>query len=100
MEGHPVKLRAGPQQVLEGPVPELVAILEFPTTTAARQWYDGPIGQRTFFGLESRAPTQKRLFRAFPPAEPYEPEMVPILPSRKSRKAFMISSRVFITNGP
>jgi Domain of unknown function (DUF1330) len=35
LEGHPVKLHAGPQQVLEGPVPEAVVILEFPTTTAA-----------------------------------------------------------------
>jgi uncharacterized protein (DUF1330 family) len=45
LEGHPVKLHAGPQQVLEGPVPEVVVILEFPTTTAARKWYDGPTYQ-------------------------------------------------------
>ena len=31
LEGHPVKLHAGPQQVLEGPVPEFFVILEFPT---------------------------------------------------------------------
>ena len=45
LEDHPVKLHAGPQQVLEGPVPEIVVILEFPTTTAARKWYDGPAYQ-------------------------------------------------------
>lgn len=37
-------------------------------------------------------PRQAKLYRDL--------EMVPILPSRKSRKACMISSRVFITNGP
>ena len=42
LEGHPVKLHAGAQQVLEGPVPEVVVILEFPTATAARKWYVGP----------------------------------------------------------
>ena len=59
LEGHPVKLHAGPQQVLEGPVPEFVAILEFPTTTAARKWYDGPayqaIAQHRFKGATYRA---------------------------------------------
>src|ERR1700686_4641173 len=45
LEGHPVKLHAGPQQVLEGPAPEFFVILEFPTTTAARKWYDGPAYQ-------------------------------------------------------
>jgi len=54
LEGHSVKLHAGPQQVLEGPVPEFFVILEFPTTTAARKWYDGPayqaIAQHRFKG--------------------------------------------------
>jgi uncharacterized protein (DUF1330 family) len=38
-EGHPVKFLAayGPQQVLEGPAPEGIVIVEFPTTTAARE---------------------------------------------------------------
>ena len=42
LEGHPIKLLAayGPQQALEGPAPEGVVIMEFPTTTAAREWYD------------------------------------------------------------
>jgi uncharacterized protein (DUF1330 family) len=46
-EGHPIKVLAayGPQQVLEGPAPEGVVIVEFPTTTAARAWYDGPVYQ-------------------------------------------------------
>jgi uncharacterized protein (DUF1330 family) len=46
-EGHPIKVLAayGPQQVLEGPAPEGVVIVEFPTTMAAREWYDGPAYQ-------------------------------------------------------
>ena len=59
LEGHPVKLHAGPQQVLEGPLPEVVAILEFPTTTAPRRWYDGPayqaVVQQRFKGGTYRA---------------------------------------------
>jgi uncharacterized protein (DUF1330 family) len=59
LEGHPVKLHNGPRQVLEGPVPEFVAILEFPTTTGARKWYDGPayqaIVQHRFKGATYRA---------------------------------------------
>ncbi len=60
-EGHPIKLLAayGPQQVLEGPAPEGVVILEFPTTTAARAWYDGPayqaVMQHRFKGATYRA---------------------------------------------
>jgi len=60
-EGHPIKVLAayGPQQVLEGPAPEGVVIVEFPTTTAARQWYDGPayqaITQHRFKGASYRA---------------------------------------------
>jgi uncharacterized protein (DUF1330 family) len=40
--GHPIKVLAayGPQQVLEGPAPEGVVIVEFPDTRAARAWYD------------------------------------------------------------
>ena len=46
-EGHPIKLLAayGPQQALEGSAPEGVVIMEFPTTTAAREWYDSPAYQ-------------------------------------------------------
>src|ERR1700686_1703795 len=59
LEGHPVKLHAGLQQVLEGPAPEVIVILEFPTTTAARKWYDGPayhaIVQHRFKGATYRA---------------------------------------------
>ena len=46
-EGHPAKILAayGPQQVLEGPAPEGVVVLEFPTATAARTWYDSPAYQ-------------------------------------------------------
>ena len=60
-EGHPIKVLAayGPQQVLEGPAPEGVVIVEFPTTTAAREWYDGPayqaITQHRFKGATYRA---------------------------------------------
>jgi uncharacterized protein (DUF1330 family) len=60
-EGHPIKVLAayGPQQVLEGPAPEGVVIVEFPTTTAAREWYDGPayqaIVQHRFKGASYRA---------------------------------------------
>ena len=60
-EGHPIELLAayGPQQVLEGPAPEGVVIMEFPTTTAAREWYDGPayqaIVQHRFKGASYRA---------------------------------------------
>src|ERR1700680_3482161 len=59
LERHPVKLHAGPQQVLEGPTPEVVVIVEFPTTTAARKGYDGPayqaIVQHRFKGATYRA---------------------------------------------
>ena len=60
-EGHPIKLLAayGPQQVLEGPAPEGVVMVEFPNTTAAREWYDGPayqaIVQHRFKGASYRA---------------------------------------------
>jgi uncharacterized protein (DUF1330 family) len=60
-EGHPIKVLAayGTQQVLEGPAPEGVVIVEFPTTTAAREWYDGPayqaITQHRFKGASYRA---------------------------------------------
>jgi uncharacterized protein (DUF1330 family) len=61
LEGHPIKLLAayGPQQVLEGPAPEGVVMVEFPNTTAAREWYDGPayqaIMQHRFKGATYRA---------------------------------------------
>jgi uncharacterized protein (DUF1330 family) len=61
LEGHPIKLLAayGPQQVLEGPAPEGVVMVEFPNTTAAREWYDGPayqaIVQHRFKGASYRA---------------------------------------------
>ena len=42
--GHPIKVLAayGPQQVLEGPAPEGVVIVEFPTMEKAREWYRSP----------------------------------------------------------
>jgi uncharacterized protein (DUF1330 family) len=42
-DGHPVKTLTayGPQTVLEGPEPEGVAILEFPTREDALAWYRG-----------------------------------------------------------
>ncbi len=60
-EGHPVKVLAayGPQQVLEGDAPEGVVIVEFPTTDAARAWYDSPayqaVAQHRFKGTRYRA---------------------------------------------
>lgn len=46
-DGHPVKVLAayGEQQVLEGPTPEGVVVLEFPDAAAARAWYDSPAYQ-------------------------------------------------------
>jgi uncharacterized protein (DUF1330 family) len=60
-KGHPVKILAayGPQQVLEGDAPEGVVIVEFPSTAAARAWYDGPayqeVAQHRFKGARYRA---------------------------------------------
>jgi uncharacterized protein (DUF1330 family) len=60
-KGHPVKILAayGPQQVLEGDAPEGVVIVEFPSTAAARAWYDGPayqeVVQHRFKGARYRA---------------------------------------------
>jgi uncharacterized protein (DUF1330 family) len=60
-KGHPVKILAayGPQQVLEGDAPEGVVIVEFPSTEAARAWYDGPayqeVVQHRFKGARYRA---------------------------------------------
>ena len=60
-KGHPIKILAayGPQQVLEGDAPECVVIVEFPTTEAARAWYDGPeyqeVRQHRFKGSKYRA---------------------------------------------
>jgi DNA replication protein DnaC len=47
-EGHSVKFLVayGPQQVLEGDAPEGVVIVEFPSTAAARAWYDSPAYQQ------------------------------------------------------
>lgn len=59
--GHPIKVLAayGPQQVLEGDAPEGVVIVEFPSTEAARAWYDGPayqaVAQHRFNGSHYRA---------------------------------------------
>jgi len=58
---HPVKFLAayGPQQVLEGDAPEGVVIVEFPSTAAARAWYDSPayqeVVQHRFKGGRYRA---------------------------------------------
>ncbi|SOE90534.1 Uncharacterized conserved protein, DUF1330 family [Burkholderia sp. YR290] len=60
-EGHSVKFLAayGPQQVLEGDAPEGVVIVEFPSTAAARAWYDSPayqqVAQHRFKGARYRA---------------------------------------------
>jgi uncharacterized protein (DUF1330 family) len=60
-KGHPVKILAayGPQQVLEGDAPEGVVIVEFPSTAAARAWYDSPayqeVAQHRFKGARYRA---------------------------------------------
>lgn len=60
-KGHPVKFLAvnGPQQVLEGDAPEAVVIVEFPSTAAARVWYDSPayqeVAQHRFKGARYRA---------------------------------------------
>ncbi|MEX3842837.1 MULTISPECIES: DUF1330 domain-containing protein [Paraburkholderia] len=60
-KGHPVKILAayGPQQVLEGEAPEGVVIVEFPSTEAARAWYDSPAyqeaAQHRFKGARYRA---------------------------------------------
>ncbi|MFM0050757.1 DUF1330 domain-containing protein [Caballeronia grimmiae] len=60
-QGHPVKILAGygPQQVLEGDAPEGVVIVEFPSTAAARAWYDSPayqeVAQHRFRGAQYRA---------------------------------------------
>jgi uncharacterized protein (DUF1330 family) len=59
-ERHPIKLLAayGPPEALEGAAPEGVAIVEFPNTTAAREWYDGSayqaIVQHRFKGASYR----------------------------------------------
>jgi uncharacterized protein (DUF1330 family) len=47
LEGLPVKFLAayGRQEVLEGPVPEGVAIAEFPSMEEAKQWYESPAYQ-------------------------------------------------------
>ena len=47
LEGQPVKFLAayGRQEVLEGPVPEGVAIAEFPSMEEAKQWYESPAYQ-------------------------------------------------------
>jgi len=47
LEGLPIKFLAayGRQEVLEGPVPEGVAIAEFPSMEEARQWYESPAYQ-------------------------------------------------------
>jgi uncharacterized protein (DUF1330 family) len=44
LAGHEVRILAayGAQQVLEGASSEGVVIAEFPTSAAARAWYDGP----------------------------------------------------------
>ncbi|MGW2092882.1 DUF1330 domain-containing protein [Promicromonospora sukumoe] len=46
-EGHDAKILAayGEQQALEGPAPEGVVVIEFPTTAAARAWYESPAYQ-------------------------------------------------------
>jgi uncharacterized protein (DUF1330 family) len=61
LEGVPVKMLAayGPQVVLEGPVPEGVAIAEFPSVKAVTDWYHSPgyqrVVQHRFNGATYRA---------------------------------------------
>lgn len=47
LEGVPLKVLSayGPHRVLEGPDIEGVVIAEFPSTEAARAWYDSPAYQ-------------------------------------------------------
>ena len=47
LEGVPMKVLSayGPHLTLEGPEVEGVVIAEFPSTEAARQWYDSPAYQ-------------------------------------------------------
>ena len=47
LEDLPIKFLAayGRQKVLEGPVPEGVAIAEFPSIEEAKQWYESPAYQ-------------------------------------------------------
>lgn len=60
-EGHPIKILAayGAQQVLEGDAPEGVVVVEFPSTEAARGWYDSPeyqeVRKHRFRGATYRA---------------------------------------------
>ncbi len=44
LDGHEVKVLTfyGPHEDLEGPATEGTVILEFPSTEAAKAWYDGP----------------------------------------------------------
>jgi uncharacterized protein (DUF1330 family) len=44
LAGHPVSVLAvyGRQEVLEGPEPEGVVILKFPSFAEAKAWYDSP----------------------------------------------------------
>ena len=47
LDGIPIKVLSayGPHVTLEGPDVEGVLIAEFPSTEAARQWYDSPVYQ-------------------------------------------------------
>jgi uncharacterized protein (DUF1330 family) len=59
--GHPVKVLAayGQQEVLEGAAVEGVVIVEFPSITAAKAWYNGPpyraAREHRFKGADYRA---------------------------------------------
>jgi uncharacterized protein (DUF1330 family) len=61
LEGVPVRMLAayGPQVVLEGPVPEGVAIAEFSSVKAVTDWYHSPgyqrVVQHRFNGATYRA---------------------------------------------
>jgi uncharacterized protein (DUF1330 family) len=61
LTGHPARVLAayGRQDVLEGPPPEGVVVVEFPTVEAAREWYDSPAyraaREHRFRGAEYRA---------------------------------------------
>jgi uncharacterized protein (DUF1330 family) len=47
LSGFPVKVHVfgGHHEALEGPSPETVIIIEFPTVEAAKEWYESPAYQ-------------------------------------------------------
>ncbi len=60
-KGHDAKILAayGKQEAVEGPAPEGVVVIEFPTMEAAKAWYDSPaykeVREHRFKGAKYRA---------------------------------------------